>query len=268
LTVDLYADEQAVIAEIREAERVTGHPCRMILIDTLARHIEGDENSTKDMMAFIKRVDRIRSEFPGSVAMIIHHTGNTDVDRARGSSSQKAAYDFEMSVNNGNLKFPKMKDAPAPDPISFSLHQVELGLGEDGVPITSCVVKYGPKATTSQPTDGNQLRGQYAPDAKQTLMQACLSHPQFEDGRYHTDMDTWRSLFYERHPKCDASAKGFERVRKAFEAAGHISITDNEVIPSTQWQTDVLAQSPTTYMSPTSTDIVGTYQPTDTDTPL
>lgn len=270
LTVDLYADEQAVIAEIREAEQQTGHPCRMILIDTLARHIDGDENSTKDMMAFIKRVDRIRAEFPGSVAMIIHHTGNSEADRARGSSSQKAAYDFEMSANNGNLKFPKMKDAPEPAPISFSLHQVELGADEGGNKITSCVVKYGPKTTTSQPTGQKSLHGKYTEDAKQALMQACVeNHSRKADGRRFTDIATWRRIFYDRHLlQTGASEKGFERERKAFVDAGYIEITDSEVVPSPHWQLDVLARLPTTDMPPTFTDIVETVPPTDTDTPF
>lgn len=268
LTVDLYADEQAVIEEIKEAEQQTGHSCRMILIDTLARHIDGDENSTKDMMAFIKLVDRIRNEFPGSVAIIVHHTGNTETDRARGSSSQKAAYDFEMSVNKGRLTFTKVKDGATPDPITFSLHEVEMDEDEYGDPITSCVVEYGSKATTSQPTGNKLLKGKYAAAAKQALIKACLAHPQLEDGRYQTDMVTWRRFFFDQLHQSEASEKGFERERKAFVDAGHIEITDSEVVPFPQWQCDVLAQIPTTDMSPTITDKVGTYLPTDTDTPL
>ncbi len=242
-TIDLCADEQAVIEEIREAEQETGHPCRMILIDTLARHIDGDENSTKDMMTFIKRVDRLRAEFPGSVAMIVHHTGNSEKDRPRGSSSQTAAHDFEMSVTKDSLKFIKMKDASEPAPISFSLHEVELGTDEFGEQITSCIVEYAAKdSMTSKPTGKDLTKKKYVPEAKQALINACLAQPPMVDGRYFTTTHNWRQCFYEICPHGNASERGFTRVCNDFETTAFIEITDNKVIPSPQWQADVLAQ--------------------------
>lgn len=220
-TVDLCSDEKIVIDKIKEFERQTGHPCRMIVIDTLARHIDGDENSSKDMMEFIKRVDRMRVEFPGSVAIIVHHTGNGEKERPRGSSAQTAAYDFEMSVNKNVLSFIKMKDAPKPESIAFHRHDVQIGEDELGGAITSCVIAYGPKGSASnQLTDGRLMNRKYAAELKQALINAWRASPQSEGNRYIVTPHAWRQCFYEICSKNDATERGFDRRRDDFEKAG------------------------------------------------
>jgi hypothetical protein len=65
----------------------------MVWLDTLARTFgQGDENSQKDMNAYVSGVDAIRDAF-GCTVGIVHHTGK-DGDRGlRGSSSLYAAMD-------------------------------------------------------------------------------------------------------------------------------------------------------------------------------
>lgn len=154
-TINLEAPgAQAIIAEGRALSEQHGEPVAMIVIDTLARHLDGDENSTRDMGAFIKAVDLIRSGFPGSVALIVHHTGHADdaKGRARGSSALKAGMDFEIYCDKGLLTFTKMKDAETPEPIPFKLRPVEIGTDDNGQAITSCVVEYGQRAEHHQTT--------------------------------------------------------------------------------------------------------------------
>lgn len=132
-----------VIIEGLALQNQTGQMISLIIIDTLARHIMGDENNTKDMSEFVRIVDSLRNAFPGSTAIIVHHTGNdADSSRSRGSSALKAACDFEIHCNKGSLTFTKMKDGEKPAPIAFDLIPVEVGIDDDGDSITSCTVQY------------------------------------------------------------------------------------------------------------------------------
>lgn len=79
----------ALIEDIKEA----GIAPVMIWLDTLARTFgQGDENSQKDMNAYVNGIDRLRDTF-GCVVGVVHHTGK-DGDRGlRGSSALYAAMD-------------------------------------------------------------------------------------------------------------------------------------------------------------------------------
>ncbi len=147
ITLDA-AGIRKVIVEVRQLEESTGRKVALIVVDTLARHIQGDENSTQDMSEFVQSVDGLRGAFPGSTAIIVHHTGhNTENNnRSRGSSALKAACDFEIQCNKGLLTYTKMKDGGQPEPVEFKLVPVEIGFDEDNEPITSCIVKYGERS--------------------------------------------------------------------------------------------------------------------------
>lgn len=142
------AGMRTVVAEVKDLETQTGRSVALLVIDTLARHLEGDENSTRDMCEFVRAVDGLRDAFPGSTAVIVHHTGNNteQTGRSRGSSALKAACDFEIQCDKGLLTFTKLKDGDPPAPIEFKLVPVEIGVDDDGVGITSCVVSYGERA--------------------------------------------------------------------------------------------------------------------------
>lgn len=137
-----------VRAEARQLEEIHGSTVVLIVIDTLARHLPGDENNAKDMSAFIRSVDSLRAAFPGSVALIVHHTGHGEDarTRGRGSSALRAAMDFEMKCDAGVITFTKMKDGELPPPIEFKLLPVEIGRDQDAEPTTSCVVAYGERS--------------------------------------------------------------------------------------------------------------------------
>lgn len=141
-------DETGLTPAGRKAIEIAEHSglkVSFIICDTLARHIIGDENSTQNMSEFVNVVDSLRKVFPGSTALIVHHTGNDSEKsgRSRGSSALKAACDFEILCNKGSLTYTKLKDGEPPPPQEFKLVQVEIGIDEDGDPITSCVVQYG-----------------------------------------------------------------------------------------------------------------------------
>ncbi len=76
----------------------------LIIIDTLARCLDGNENEQEDMGRFIGGVDRFRREF-GATVLVVHHT-RLDADRERGSTVFRGAADAMISVRkqgNGHV---------------------------------------------------------------------------------------------------------------------------------------------------------------------
>lgn len=123
---------------------MAGVDVALIVVDTMARHLPGDENSTKDMGSFVNHVDKLKNQL-GAAAIVVHHTGH-DQSRGRGSSAYKAALDVEILCDQGTLTFTKMKDDEAPEPMEFKLLPVHIGFKKDGSPISSCVIAYGARS--------------------------------------------------------------------------------------------------------------------------
>ena len=68
----------------------------LIVIDTLARCFEGDENTQEDMGRFVAGVDRLRREF-GATVLVVHHT-RLAADRERGNTAFRGAADTMISI--------------------------------------------------------------------------------------------------------------------------------------------------------------------------
>jgi hypothetical protein len=152
-----------VAESVKSVAKEYGQPV-LIIIDTLARNFgPGDENSTKDMSAFIQAMDQLREQY-NSTILIIHHTGHTEQSRSRGSSALKAALDaeFRMKKDNGiiRLEATKMKDADLPETMTFKLKTVELDIIDDhGHPVRSVVlesIECGNGASSKQKLGKNQ----------------------------------------------------------------------------------------------------------------
>lgn len=119
----------------------------LISVDTLSRHLGGDENSTADMARFIHHCDTLIREPTGATINYVHHMGHGSKDRARGSTVLRGAVDTEYrmarDVESGiaTVTCSKAKDWPHPDPMHFLIRPVELGLlDDDGMPVTSAVL--------------------------------------------------------------------------------------------------------------------------------
>lgn len=108
----------------------------LIIIDTLATNFgDGDENSTKDMTRFIRGMNELRIATKACI-LVIHHTGHSNKERARGSSTMPAGLDIDFRVDRTGeptqmdslvttLTCTKMKDHRTPQPLSWKWH-VEL----------------------------------------------------------------------------------------------------------------------------------------------
>lgn len=119
----------------------------IIVVDTLHRFLDGDENSAQDAKSMIDACGSLQRRFGCSV-LLVHHTGVSDEaqHRARGSSAWRGALDIELSVlpdtENGCLQLVQMKnkDAELADKVSIKLNTVDLDwIDEDGEQVTSAV---------------------------------------------------------------------------------------------------------------------------------
>lgn len=124
---------------IKEMIKEYGKP-GIICVDTLARSMGSDENSTKDMNLFIAACDSLKDEFDCTV-VLAHHTGLQEKQRARGSSALLGALDCEFRIERvgdhmTTVEFTKMKDAPEPPKMAFMQVAISL-MTDDGMETSS-----------------------------------------------------------------------------------------------------------------------------------
>jgi hypothetical protein len=118
----------------------------LVIIDTLHRNMDGDENSSQDIGAFISNIDNHLRPL-GAAVLVVHHSGHGQKDRSRGSSSIRAAMDGEFSAtkNDGGITLTchKAKDFEALKPLQFALKPIDLNwLDRDGEPMTSVYLEH------------------------------------------------------------------------------------------------------------------------------
>ena len=127
------ATEAALVADsIKTLSAECGHIPSMIVIDTLARNMGGDENSTQDMNSFIQHLDTYLRQDYKCCVLVVHHSGAMDKDRSRGSTALKGALDaeYKCQLDSGSktiqFESKKMKDAEMPAAKNFQITQVDL----------------------------------------------------------------------------------------------------------------------------------------------
>lgn len=208
------ADLLEDVAAVKEAIAALPEPPALIVIDTLARNFgAGDENSTKDMSAFIKAVDHLRADYPDCVVLIVHHSGHTDQHRARGAMALKGAVDIEYRLESTPkgvlLTNTKMKDGEPPKP----LHMVLQPVGQSAVLVEG----------EDQPTDDGAKVSPQQRMALDAYVQAAISlgHPG-DDTPVSTE--AWRQAVYDAlgDKSQDTKKKAFANARKSLAEKGFL----------------------------------------------
>lgn len=143
-----------------EITRTCPNPA-LIIVDTLHRNFGGgDENSSKDIGEFILILTTI-AKATGAAILIVHHSGHDASNRARGSSSIKAAMDFEYKASKKDslvtVNCTKAKEFEGASPASFNLKSVQLPgwLDDDGNPVESAILE---PTTYTSPTRTPSLK--------------------------------------------------------------------------------------------------------------
>ena len=86
------------------------NPKPLVVVDSLAAFLAGDENSAGDMRNFMNHARRLADL--GATVVIVHHSGKADTSRVfRGSSDFKASVDQVFLVTNSStdLKLDRLK---------------------------------------------------------------------------------------------------------------------------------------------------------------
>jgi phage/plasmid primase-like uncharacterized protein len=137
----------------------------IVIIDTLNAAAPGaDENSSADMGRIIAGAKQLQADI-GGLVVLVHHTGKDAAKGLRGHSSLFAALDAAVEVTrDGDRRewsIAKSKDGEDGIAHPFRLAVVELGIDQDGDPLTSCVIEPAERTEDAMrkanlPKGGNQ----------------------------------------------------------------------------------------------------------------
>jgi len=210
-------DENYLISFYKEIEDLsqTQGPPELIIIDTVARHMAGlDENSAKEMGELITISDRLKIDFDCAV-MLVHHTGHSNQDRARGSTAFKGALDTEIIVKTAGehditLGCEKQKDGPPFERMQFMKTSVGQSIILQVVPGTSSKKK-------------SSLS--YNETIAMKAFESTINNTNSEQ----VHLDDWRKEFNQRHTGDNEKSKAtsFRRARNQLVMLCFLSVKDD-----------------------------------------
>jgi hypothetical protein len=115
----------------------------VIVVDTVARALQGNENSPEDMSAFVDACERLVGNSERTV-IAVHHFGKDESRGARGHTALPAAVATQINVEADAIgrKFyvEFQRDEEPGEPHHFRLERVPFALDEDGDELASVVV--------------------------------------------------------------------------------------------------------------------------------
>jgi hypothetical protein len=239
--VDLCHADSGDLDRVVEAVKRTGlTPLTMLDVDTVSRAMAGgNENSPDDMGAYVNTTDRLRDKLHCHVGNV-HHFGKDASRGARGHNLMFCAVDVEAQVardcNTGVsvVKITKQRDGVAGTEFGFRLHQITLGLDQDGDPVTSCVVDpvWNGAAEQKPPPKHKKLtpKQQIALDAlKRGLTAEPMRAPAGNDIPPQVmviPVETWRKFYL---ASTSANDQSENTRRKAFREAMEVLISEHIV---------------------------------------
>jgi hypothetical protein len=231
-------DEKAVaelLAEVTSFIERQGHPA-LVVVDTLARNFGGgDENSTKDMGAFVRALDTLRA-MTGACVLVVHHTSKANPDAARGNGALRGAMDWEYAVVKEagavTLTCTKAKDFEPPGPLAFRITGgIDLGeVDDDGEPVTGAVLTRAmamPKTSKGKAGRGkNQLTVMRLLHEMLAERSAVLSKSGRDPDMASVPRSEWRARAIDTN---DIRGNRFDEVVTSLRRSGQIDINDNQV---------------------------------------
>jgi hypothetical protein len=154
-----------------------GKKFKLIIIDTLATtFVGGDENTSKDMGAFVDGCRQLQQQLGGATVLVVHHTGKNEEGGERGSSALKGAADFTIRIHSNleriTLKNEKQKDNDLFPDVHVRLREVVVPHPtKQDVSLASCVVEAAPALKGGQSNGtGADLHPNHAAALKRLLV--------------------------------------------------------------------------------------------------
>ena len=225
---ELVAEIKSIIAEFNRRPSV-------IELDTVNRNFgPGDENSTKDMTAFVAGMDSLRIA-TGAAISAVHHCGHGDKTRSRGSIVLHNSVDFEYRVSKEGdsfndyvttMEFMKVKDYDKPKPLSWKWHLQALPWADeddDGNIVGMNSVVFLPTDYVKKKDSSLSRSETIALDA---LRDALIKHGTESDGIVAVCEDDWRQSAYEfgisKSESYDAKRMAFNRASITLIEGKHV----------------------------------------------
>lgn len=215
-----------------EAIRGAGAEGGVVVIDTLNRATPGaDENSSVDMGQAIAGANAIQRGL-GGLVLLVHHTGKDASKGLRGHSSLLAALDAAIEVRRDgearSFALAKAKDGAEGHVQHFTLDVVDLGIDEDGDPITSCRVRPVDRVVKAKALSPLQRLGMDA------FMAAAAQHIGTGDPTVHASLEDWRAEFLRRSTAETPAGRRslFSRSRRELVDLGRLTVSDNVYRPT------------------------------------
>lgn len=217
----------------------------VIIIDTMSRATPGaDENSPIDMGKIVQSAS-ILQELTNSLVIVVHHKGKNESAGARGHTKLIAAVDACIAINvKGNQrswstdpsKGGKTKDSESITE-SFTLEVVDLGVDQDGEPVTSAVV-----VPSAAPATSTKRLSPSLTVAMNSFKNAAIATGKRDaTGKFlGLAADDWRDEFY-RVSTSDtqpAKKKAFQRARKDLVEQGFLAV-NNDIYTTTELSASV-----------------------------
>jgi hypothetical protein len=234
---DAKTDIPALIAEIRLLSDKWGTNPSLLVIDTVARALQGgNENSSEDAGSFIGAIDVIRATF-GCTVLAVHHPSKGNEEALRGFSGLEGAADWVYRINrNKEVTCLKVKDGELPDRMKYKLAREVLGQDEDGDEITSCTVhwlsasdaEFGP-----EPPEGE--KGKPSADDKLLDYYGVLETIYADNGGAAVSADQWMASYVD-WAKANGGAVVRETTmrnwRQSLRAKGMVSLNEGNWAPT------------------------------------
>lgn len=169
-------------------------PIVLIIIDTVRASLQGSEDSSEPVSAYLRAVRRILTTIPSAAALLVHHAGWQDGEaqkkRERGSSAFRGnvdatlyleAKDYDPHTESAPLILTthKVRDGEKPPPIHMVRQRVTFTETDaHGKPLSSCVID--PDPTTPAARQAAQTAQDDAEAAALDLrvLRAILAHPE------------------------------------------------------------------------------------------
>lgn len=208
------------------------HPT-LIVVDTVARNMGGDENSTPDMARFVEHIDALLRIPYKSNVLLVHHSGKASPGQARGSTVLRGALDQEYMVDMDDstkmitLANKKMKDGEVPLERRFSIKQVGLGVhGKDGLEIMGAALEtVDISAVIGKAKEANDYLGKNQRKAFKAVQSLEYSRRK-EGSSVPITVDDWREASID----AGVPRNRFHEAKEALVAKGSITISASGIV--------------------------------------
>ena len=142
-----FMQKQDAVDLIAAIKQQYGDTAAIIVVDTFAVCMTGDENSGVDVGRVFKNFSTVQRELGGDVTILfLHHSGKDTARGARGNSRIRNDVDLEIEVfrdgNDRSLVVRKLKDGADGGEYPFKLETIEVGVNARGKVVESCTVSY------------------------------------------------------------------------------------------------------------------------------